>query len=483
MTFATLHRASRWFALALFLAACSAASLAQPKIDDKDKKDDKDKTEVKETNLAKALRLFQENKGEEANKALQDAVKEDPKIGTPRLQIVRWLLQSNKPQDARAQLEQAMAESPNPVCYLVNASVALAENRISDAILSLERAQQLVLIPGLEATLIKHVNDESLSGLAMAYERRNDWSQVKNYLMQFDSKNPGNPQILLRLARACFLLNQGEEASKYLQAAYEKDKGMDPPELIMAQFWASRGTDEKNKKDAEEAYGKAKAKYDAAAAKTDEEREKSARVYRSEAEWMLSQGNLKAAQALLQTVTKLQPDARETLALQGLMLRHEGKSAEAAEKFVAALAKNPSYPFALANAAVTLCQSEKPEDKIRGKSYAELYQKNNTQNPDGYAVLGYCCLRQDPPQLDQADQALAIPLRAGPVSPDTAYYIALLLVKREQYDRAVEMLDKALKNPTFLFRTAAEKLLDETKPKVKKTTPTPSLPPTPAPKP
>lgn len=478
-----IHRVLRWFSLFVLMFSASRLALAQSKEDpDKLRKDStaqkgssdtKDPAEPKETNLARAFRLFQENKGEDAVKALQEAIKDDPTIGTPRLQIVRWLVQAGKGQEARAQLEIALAESPgHPVCYLVNGSIALAENRIAETILNLERAQQLILIPGWPAGLIKHVNDESLNGLAVAYERRNDWAQVKNYLQQLDRNNPANPQILLRLARACFQLDQAEDALRYLESAYAKDKGMDPPELILAQFYAMRGTDEKARKNTEEAYQKAKEKYDATAAmsKGKEEREKAARVYRSEAEWRLSLGQIQAAQSLVKTVKMLDPDSRETLAVQGLLLRYEGKPAEAARMFEEALRKSPSFAYAMAHLAVALCQSDSPTDRSRGKEYAEQYQKQNPQNPDAYAVLGYCYLRQDPPMLDQADQALGIRLQAGAISPDTAYYIALLLNKREKYDQAADILEKTLeKNSAFIFRNEAQDLLAKTKPLVKKT--------------
>jgi len=474
---ACLSQSLRCWALALLFAATSAMAFAQPstttKSDDKSKTDEKSK-EGTATSLQKAAKAFTEGKFDDAaTKYLQEACTADPKLGTPRVVLSRWLFEARKGPEARSMLEQALAENTrHPECYLLNASYALNEGRLTDAILSLDQAAQYGRDLGWLPDDRKHFTDQALSGLAMAYERRNDWNQVQRYLSEFDRNNPGNPQILLRLARSNLFLNRIEEATKNLETAFAKDPKLDPPELVMAQFWVNRGDEKKSKEEAEERFKAAKAKYNVAEAtgKSPEQRELAAKVYRAYAEWKLAEGNMAEAKKNLEDVEKLEPSSRETHGLQGLILRYEGKHAEAAKQFEQALVKSPSYAYAMANLALSLCESADPKDRARAKEYAEQYQKQNDKNPDGFAVLGYALLKQnDPKLLDEADRALGTVIQSGAIPPDTAYYVAVLLNKRERYEQAADLLEKTLKQSNaFVYRGDAQKLLDEVKPKVKK---------------
>ena len=65
-----------------------------------------------------------------------------PRTGTPpKVTLSRWFLEAKEGAAARQMLEQAATEDPgHPEVLLTNASYALGEGRVTDAILSLEAA-------------------------------------------------------------------------------------------------------------------------------------------------------------------------------------------------------------------------------------------------------------------------------------------------------------------------------------------------------
>lgn len=477
-------------AATLFLVGCTAMVAGQtpaPKADDKAKTEDKAKADEKkadsgaETDEQAAARAFQEGKFDDAAlKRLKSAVDANPKLGTVRTVLARWLIESRKAQEGRTMLEQAAAEAPrHPVIYLLNANIAILDNRITEAILSLDRVQELA-DRNWPANLRSYFNDEARSGLALAYEKRGDWNQVKRYLLEFLKDNPDNAAMLQRLARANFLLGSDAEAAENLKQAFKQNPTLDPPELSLAQLWATKGTPEteaakikteidKNKQKAQEWFDQALAKYDANKALTansKEAKELAAKVYRGYADWLLTQGNMTAAKTQIDTAAKLEPDSRETLAVQGMYHRYKGDFAQAAKFFEQAWSKSPSFAIAIANLALTLVESADAKDRKRALEFAEQFYKQNPQNAEAFAVLGYCMLKQDDPKLTDVDQVLSVPLRTGQVTPDTAYFVACLFKKRAQWTEAEAILKKALDaNPVFVYRAEAQKLYEEAKAK------------------
>src|SRR5262249_33793840 len=95
----------------------------------------------------------------------------------------------------------------------------------------------------------------------------------------------------------------------------------------------------------------------------------------------------------------------------------------------------------------------------RAIEYAESVVRQTPQNPDGYAVLGWCLFKKN--KLDDAEKALATAAQ-GRMGYDSVYYLARLLTVRGKEEEAYKILKTVLeqKGP-FVYRDEAKKLFDE----------------------
>jgi Tfp pilus assembly protein PilF len=153
--------------------------------------------------------------------------------------------------------------------------------------------------------------------------------------------------------------------------------------------------------------------------------------------------------------------------LQGLIGRIKKDPKGAAEIFEKIIIASPGDFMARNHLA--LCLADSPDEAKRKDAlpHAQLNVQANQKSPEAWATLGYVCYRLK--RMDEAAQALQIASSGGQISSDTGYYMALIWADKEQYEAAKAVLDGAL-NPKlsglFIYRTEAQKLLDEVKKKI-----------------
>ncbi len=466
-------------AAALLLALCGAFAAAQPPAAPPAPPDDKDKPKAATPAEQRAVDAFAGGKLDDALAALQDAAK-DNKVICPKATLSRWLVQAQKGPEARQLLERAVVESPkHPEVFLTNALFALNEGRTTDALLNAERVLELAngSTAAWDADQRKNFEREARFVQAAGYERRADWAAAATTLEEVRKANPTNAQVLYRLAKAEFNRDQLDAAVRHLQTGFAANKALDPPELVVAQFWMQKPIVAEDQKDAEKKVAENRAKaeaafeaaqkaYDPARAGADKEaRERSARVTRAYAGWLLEQGKEKVSRAelLVNEAVKLDPDNRDTKALNGLLARYTKNFPKAAELFDDVLRNSPKSAFAMGNLALALCESTALADKKRALDLAELYVSQNPQNADAYAVQAYVLYRSKPPQVQAAAASLGKALQGGQLGLDTAYYAALILNDQGKLEEAKKFLDSAVKSPagSFVYRDEATKLLAE----------------------
>ncbi len=393
-----------------------------------------------------ALATFKTGKFDEAHEQLKKACVADPQLQPPRVILAGWLLQAKRGEDARKTLESFTVEEPkHPDGYLLNASFAYAEGRVTDAILNCQAALQFSADPRWNAEQRKRFVRESRLGLVASFEQRGDWASVKEQLASLLKDDPKNGQLRQRLATATFQTGKPEDAFAEFQKAFQDDPAVDPPELRIAALWSSKGERDK----AEEWLKKAVAAHAA--------NPKSHRAY---AGWLLDEAKLGAAQFSIDAAAKLDTKARETATLQALLLRHK-RDYPAAEVAFEQLHKDaPGDPFALGNLAIILVESADEKKRKRAVELAESLVKQNNRAADAYAVLGYCYFKVG--RIDDADKALGAAGSAGQVGLDTAYYFALVLNEKKKFAEGHKILDEAVKaRGPFVYRPEARVLLTE----------------------
>ena len=408
--------------------------------------------------LEKPLDLFKGGKFDECLEELRKATKVNPALMPPRLILADWFSKANRGPDARLNLERAAAEDPkHPEVYLMNANVAFADGRVTDAILNLRVAQQLAADVRWTAEQKKRFLLETRLGLASCLDNRGDAAGVREALQAVLTDDPKNGAVRQRLAGAVFSQGKPEEAFAELAQAHADDPAVELPELRMAGLWTAKAN--------------ATAKLDEAKAHRDQAEgwlkkavaahPKSARPFRAYANWLLEDGRPDAAAPYVDAAVKLEPTARDTLATRGVLARHTKDYAAAEAAFEQLYKDGPNDPFALSNLALVLAESAPEEKQKRAINLAVALVQQNPRSPDAAAVLGWCKLKAG--RLDEADETLSAVLKAGgQMSLDTVYFIGKLLSERKKVEDAHKFLKAALdaRGP-FVYRPDAAALLAE----------------------
>ena len=394
----------------------------------------------------KALESFKAGKFDDAYDQLKKACTANPQLQPPRVILAGWFVQAERGKDARSTLERFTVEEPkHPDGYLLNASFAFGEGRITDAILNCQAALQFSADPRWSAELRKRFVRESRLGLVASFERRGDWASVQEQLTGLLNDDPKNGQLRQRLATATFQTGKPDEAFAEFQKAFQDDPAVDPPELRIATLWSAKGERDKTEdwlKKAVAAHGS---------------NPKSHRAY---AGWLLDEVKYDAAQLYIDAAVKLDAKARETGALQALLLRHKKDYGPAETAFEQLHKDAPGDPFALGNLAIILVESTDEKKKRRAVELAESLVKQNNRAADAYAVLGYCYFKVG--RIDDADKALGTAASAGQVGLDTAYYLALVLNEKKKFTEAYKILEEAVKaRGPFVYRSEARVFLAE----------------------
>ena len=399
---------------------------------------------AKPEEVVKAEAAFRQGKPEDALKLLQEAVKKHPQLPPARLLLARMYFMAGQTGPGRANLEQAAAESfTHPEIYLVNASRALADGRLTDTILNCQTVIALSNDDRWTAEQKNRFRREARAGLAAAFEARKDWEATRVQLLAWLELEPKNGTARQRLARALLMLGRDTEAFNELQQASKDDPKVDPPEVAMGRLWGLKG----DAKRAEESFEKAVQKYP-----------KDARVHRAFGGWLLDRGRVDAARVHIDAAMELEPRSRESLGLKGLLARYT-KDYESAAKIFEELSREEPGNFFSSN-HLALAYAELPDKRQRAVQLAEVNVRQYPRMLEALATLGWAYFKSG--RLDEADKALTASASGGQISSDTAYYLARVMKDKGRIGTAKDLLTKALETDgPFVNRSRAKELLQE----------------------
>jgi tetratricopeptide (TPR) repeat protein len=297
---------------------------------------------------------------------------------------------------------------------------------VTDGLLSCRAALAAADSPRWDADQRKRYQRDARLGLATALEARRDFPAAKEQLAALVAAEPKNGPLRARLAAALFLTGKPDEAAVELQTAFRDDPTVGPPEFGMARLWAAKGDAAK----AEEWFQKAVAAHP-----------KDARIPREYAGWLLGQGRVADARPQVDAAAGLEPNARDTAALRGLLARYTKDFPAAEAVFDKMNRDSPADRFAAANLALVLAESADPAKHRRAVELAENLATQARQ-ADVYAVLGWCYYKVG--RVDDALKALTTAV-SGPVADrDTVYYLAKVLAEKGKPDDARKVLKEAL---------------------------------------
>jgi Tfp pilus assembly protein PilF len=438
-----LWRVSR-VAAPLTLFAVFAAVPAAADIVDKNK-ETTNKPEEKNPLIEDAGKRLSEFKVDEAYDLLKQAVAKKADLPPARLMLYRLMkMIPQYQQRLHGVMELAIQENPNhPLVYLDNAGLALAEGRLTDAILNSDKALKL----GSEGAQWtpdqkKEIEQVGRQYLASAYEARGKWEEARTQLSTLIAKDPTNPQYHYHLAQALFFLDKPKDAEEELKLMAKNDKAdsLGSPDVAMALFWSRKGEN----KDARAWFDKA--------IKADANNVKSQMAYAS---WLIQQNEFPEAKLHIDVAAKHKPDDVEAQKLQGLIARAQKDYPKAEEVFKRILVTSPDDFFGRDNLALALIEQQGESKQKQAKEHAELNAKANQKSAEALATLGYVYLQLK--QLDAAGQMLQQSLNVsnGQMTADTGYYLAILW-KDSRPEDAKKVLREVLAPNRGVFINAKE---------------------------
>jgi tetratricopeptide (TPR) repeat protein len=413
--------------------------------------------------MEKALELFKQQKLPEAIEQLKVAGKANPNLPPPKVTLAQWALQGQNGQAARMLVEQAIAEDPTHADpYLLNASFALGEGRVTDAILNLQVVERLAREPRWDAEQKKRLTREARTGMASCFLTRGDFAAAKEQFKGLLNDDPKNAPLRQKLAEAVFRAGQPAEALDELTRAFADDATLDPPDLRMAALWQQKANGEAVATDAATYRGRAEEHLKKAVAA----HSKVAKCHREYAVWLMEDGRPDAAVLYLDALSKLEPSSRDTVAARALWHLYRKEYAVAEPLLEAIMKDAPGDSFATGYLCVCLAESGDERKKKRAIELVDTLVRQNPKAPLPYAIAGWCLLKSG--RVDDAEKALATSASTGQVTFDTAFFLAKLLIEKQKFEDAHRLLKDATAAPhgPFLYRAEAKALLAEVAKKV-----------------
>ncbi len=436
---------------ALLVVACAAAAPAAADVVNSTQELPAKVKEIEDA--GEKLMKRQPTSVDEAYKLLQEAVKKKPDLPPARIMLVRLMMRIQEyHQQVRGVLELAAKEEPaHPEVYITNATLSLAEGRVTDTILNCDKAMALTAADRWTGEQKRKMQGEAREMLARSYEARQDWPAARAQLAALLDADPKNGRLRSRLAAATFFGpgDKQDEAYSELVQAVKNDPALDPPTVTMARLWNTKG----DMKKAEEWFERAvKAEPN------------NARVHVAYADWLMQQNKIQQAKLHIEQAAKISTNDPEVQKFQGMIARIEGDLGTAERIFKQILVNSPDDTFARNQLALVLADQSDSAPRKLAVEYAQLNYKANPRLPETAATLGYVLFRVG--NVDEALKALQAAINAanGQLSPDTAYYLALCVYEKDK-DK-VEDVKKFLKaaleaKGLFVYRKDAQKLLDK----------------------
>ncbi|MGA2066956.1 MAG: tetratricopeptide repeat protein [Thermoguttaceae bacterium] len=399
---------------------------------------------------------------------LRQAVRENKDLPPADVIIGQWCAQSNQGSLARMSLEKAVMSDPkDPEAFVILGNMALQEQRTTEAELLFLKAQQL-LGPFDRSPKRKGIlEQQTISGLAGVDEAREKWKDAQTKLETLLKLSPKDALAMQRLARALFQQRKAADSLKWLRKSKEVG-GPDilTPEAALAQLY-ERFPDHGNaivwmqkaleKAPADLATRLVTAQWTLETGQLDEAEKHAVKA--------LQLAEAERQHASQEEAPKLEARLLNAKILRGLVALYR-KDFKTAEKFFEdAHLQSPGNFAASNNLALALCEQKdegtgKPDQaKLnRALEFANANFQADPRNPEAASTLGWVLYRVG--CLDRAENALRQALAAS-LGPDAAYHLARASYDRGDKELAKNLLEAALKTPSFLTRPEAQALYDK----------------------
>ncbi|HEV3137682.1 MAG TPA: hypothetical protein VGZ26_07250 [Pirellulales bacterium] len=378
---------------------------------------------------------------------LESAKKSTPRLPPADIMMANLYLDANQPVGTIAHLEKAAQQSPkDPESYVMLAERAVNEGRATEAGLMFEKAAKIVDAFSDNPKRKQNLQVRTFLGWAAADEIRSAWKDAQQKLEQLIKLDQKNSVAHERLGRVLFRSGNERGAYAEFQAASEMDKKLRPPELAMASLYTDKIRREKWIKAGLEKGGK------------------DSRTQLAAAEFLLLGNQIEEAKSCAEEALRLQPDSMDAEFIVGITMRMLGDYKGAESHLSAAHLLSPMNPSVINHLALSLIELSDEVSHQRALQFAELNFRQNPNNVDFMATLGWINYRLK--NLAEAEHLFTAVLHTGTPSgaktmtSEMAYYLANVAKSRGKTSEAVSLLQDALNTEQpFAYRKKAQELL------------------------
>lgn len=394
--------------------------------------------------LEQAVAKFNQQQYEDALALLNVAATKSPELPPGRAMLARLFVQANQIPTARAMLEQTALESPNdPEAYRMLGDLAFGERRLVESKLLFEKLAEVTSQFNGNARRKAGYESAAHAGLAAVAEARQQWDAAQVHLAAWIEKDPKNASAHHRLGQTLFGLDKPDEAFKELQLAASIAKEYPTPEVTMGRLYHQSGKEDQAATWMQKAIESAP---DSLAARL------------GVAQWQWETGAFDDAQRNADAALKIKSDSLEALVIAGLVNRFRGDLPAAERHFQTAYLASPGNAMAANQLALVLADQSDEAKRRRAVELAESNAKQFSNNSEVASTLGWIYLQNN--RLEDATKVFKAVAVSGRVSPDTAYFLAVLYDRMGNPQDALKALRPALeaKGP-FAYRDDAKSLL------------------------
>lgn len=449
--FQRLHQTSLIVPCALVVLAAAVASPAhaQVKVEDLIGKAVPDITDAIEKPVEQAIKLFGDQKFDEARDLLKATREKNPQLPPEGVIMAQLMVGINQGMAARGELERTVLSDPkDPEPYLVFGDLAFQNRQVTESSLCFEKANELVQSYASNPTRKRDLQIRAFAGLAAVASARMLYPLEEKYLNEWIKLEPDSTAAYTRLGRAQYM--QKSEASaqtayKTFQKLYDEiDKVKDPAkkvpraEVNMAVLYTQDDKVSNAKKLMELAMSRA----------TPDDVNTRLAV----SQWALENGELELAKTAAAAALKADPDSLQGLLLMGITARYNKDYPNAETFFRKALAKAPSNFAAMNNLSIAMIDQPDEAKRRQALEYAQLNQRvnqdlNTPAGRESGATLAWVLFRMG--QEADAEAAAIRVLQSGSISNEAAYYLAKILSDRGRSKEAKQILEPLIKQPRF----------------------------------
>lgn len=394
-----------------------------------------------------AIQAFAASDYKAAFTRLQNARKTTPALAPAEVMMARLYFDSGAAPAGNAMLEAAIKTAPqDPEAYLLLAERALAEGRVAEAESMFPKVMTLVEPFNQNPRRKQDLQIRAYTVGALVDQTRGNLSAARSKLESLAKLDPKNAGAHHQLGRVLFAMNDHRGAYEEFKLMAQADEAALPADLMMASLYSDRATAQKW--------------LDRAIQMNPDD----ARTRVSAVNYLLQTNQLEKANEQAEKAIALDPDGFDSNFAVGQLARMDGDFEKAAKHLSAAHLLQPANFDVMIQLALTLAELSDEDSRLRGLQFAELATRQNPENADYLAALGWINYRLDRKAAAERMYLAVVNARKGQsgyrLSSNMGYFLAVLQRDRGNIEEAVKVLRSSLDtDKPFAYRKPAEQLL------------------------